>query len=197
MLHKALPMHLPDERLLVSGQAAQRGTAQHTVSGSITGSIKHPDNDTFIPARTAVPAAGEAGHAAAATAETGQRRGSRHRRGRKGLTVRALRRMLVVSGPVGLGVRRKAALLAVARGLATSLAVMLVGGVLGWAVGARTSQGEQQPEQQQKRPAQQQQQQQQVVVEQGAAAVSRKSRREQRRQEGRRQSQQVAAAAVV
>jgi hypothetical protein len=189
-------MHLPDDRLLVSGQAASR-----TTSGFITGSIKHPQNDSFISATSAVPAAA----AAVAGSDGGKEKGGKHRgsskgsrrhKRKKGLTVKTLRRMLVVAGPEGQGVRTRARMVALGRSMATTVGVVLVGGVLGWVVGTRAAHAQQQQEEEQ----QEQHRAAEAATGAGAgagAACTRRGRREQRRAEGRRQSQGVAVTAVV
>ena len=154
-----LPFHLPDERLLLSGQASTASSttasaaAPHAAStrpsSFITGSIKHPDKDSFVPASSAVPAPAPAddaaGHDAASSSKKGRHRGSqvhrrRHHRNKGAhLTVRMLRRMLVVAGPAGHAVRRNAALMAAGHQLGVSLCVVVLGSLLGWATGAKAA----------------------------------------------------------
>lgn len=142
-------MHLPDDRLLVSGQAA--AAAGGSGAGGVRGSIKQPGKEGFLPATAAVPAAAEAGEAAGSSSASGEQQGRRkggRRRRHRGLTVKTLRRMLAVAGPEGQGVRRNAHLAALGRKLAVSLGVVLLGGVLGWSVGGAKAAKEEQEEHQ-------------------------------------------------
>lgn len=189
-------MHLPDDRLLVSGQAANTRPSHF-----ITGSIKHPEKDTFVSATAAVGASTAAaadgigsgggdkkGGKVKGSSSRSSRGGRRHRRG---LNVRTLRRMLVVAGPEGQGVRRKAALIALGRSMAVSLGVVLIGGVLGWVVGGRGARAAEEQEQQEAAAAAA------AAAEKKAKGVAKKERRQQRKAEGRRQSQSVDVAAVI
>lgn len=96
MLPRALPMHLPDDRLLVSGQADKRTAPRNgTTSDVITGSIKTPGSDSFIAASSVVPAAHAAGKSpqeSGSGSTAGSKRGRGGRRQRKPhLAVKTLR----------------------------------------------------------------------------------------------------------
>lgn len=150
VLRRVLPMHLPDDRLLVSGQAQAAAAGRSGGAGGVRGSIKQPGKEGFLPATAAVPAAaaGEpAGSSSASGEQQGRRKGGRRRRHR-GLTVKTLRRMLAVASPEGQGVRRNAHLAALGRKLAVSLGGVLLGGVLGWSVGgAKAAKGQEEEQQ--------------------------------------------------
>lgn len=199
VLHKVLPMHLPDDRLLVSGQAA--AASRQTGPSFITGSIKHPTRDEFVPAASAVSAAASATSTKHGSSKGGRSSSGGSRRHRKqGLTVKTLRRMLVVVGPEGVGVRRRAALTAFERSMVMSLGVVLVGGVLGWVSGARAAQARQQQQElrmQQRAQLTRLEQQQEAAAKGGGSAASSRARRHERRVVGRRQSESVSVAAVV
>lgn len=198
VLHKALPMHLPDDRLLVSGQAA--AASRQTAPSFITGSIKHPTRDEFVPAASAVPVAASATSTKQGGSKGGRSDGGSRRHRKQGLTVKTLRRMLVVAEPEGVGVRRRAALAAFGRSMALSLGVVLVGGVLGWVSGARAAQARQQQQElrvQQRAQLARLEQQQEAAAKSGGGAASSRSRRHERRAVSLGQSEGVEVAAVV
>jgi hypothetical protein len=117
VLPRVLPMHLPDDRLLVSGQHGGSGG-----SVIVTGSAKSARNDSFVPMAQAVsaPAAGKG-----KKAQLGGR-----------LTAATLRRMMAaVAAPAGAHVRRRANAKAIAARLARYGALVAASSVAGWVAG--------------------------------------------------------------
>lgn len=123
VLPRALPMHLPpDSPMLVrAAPPQQQQQLQHRSGGGILGNILR--GAAAVSARAHLPGS----------------RGQRQLHGSR-LSRRTLRRMVVVQQPVGREVRQRAALAAAARRLGGWVAVMLVGGAVGWLVRARREQ---------------------------------------------------------